>query len=214
MDNFKELAKEYAGIELTEKQLTQFNSLATLLLETNKITNLTAIRDEEGVYMKHFLDSLTLLTALPIETKNIADIGSGAGFPGLPLAIARPDIQITMVESIGKKTSFIENCIEALSLPNAKVIQVRAETLAEDKNYRQKFDVATARAVAFLPDLIKTCIPFVRPKGVFIAMKNDNGAEIEEARKIVNDVDVSIEKIIPINIPALTPRQFIIIQKK
>ena len=214
MDNFKEIAKEYAEIELTETQLTQFNSLATLLLETNKITNLTAIRDEEGVYMKHFLDSLTLLKALPTGTKNIADIGSGAGFPGLPLAIARPDIQITMIESIGKKTSFIKKSIETLNLPNAKVIKVRAETLAEDKNYRRKFDVATARAVAFLPDLIKTCIPFVRPKGVFIAMKNENETEIDEARKIVDDVDVSIEKIIPINIQTLTPRQLIVIQKK
>ena len=214
MDIFKELAKEHTGVELTEKQLGEFNSLATLLLETNKITNLTAIRDEEGVYMKHFLDSLTLLKALPSETKNIMDIGSGAGFPGLPLAIARPDIQITMVESIGKKTSFIQKCIEELSLTNAKVIQSRAETLSTDKNYRQKFDVATARAVAFLPDLMKTCIPFVRPKGLFIAMKNENETEIEEARKVVDEVDVSIEKIIPIHIPTLTPRQLILIRKK
>lgn len=214
MDKFKELVKEHAGVELTEKQLSQFSSLAALLLETNKITNLTAIRDEEGVYMKHFLDSLTLIKALPSETKNIVDIGSGAGFPGLPLAIARPDINITMVESIGKKTSFIQKCIETLNLSNAKVIQSRAETLSADKNYRQKFDVATARAVAFLPDLMKTCVPFVRPKGLFIAMKNENETEIEEARKIVDEVDVSIEKIMPIHIPTLTPRQLILIRKK
>ncbi len=214
MNNFKELAKEYAGIELSEQQLDQFAKLADFLLETNKVINLTAIRDIEGVYIKHFLDSLTLFKAIPENTKSIIDIGSGAGFPGLPIAIARPDIEVTMIESIGKKVSFIEKGIRLLNLPNAKTINERAEKLSLDKNFNQKFDVVTARAVTALPDLIKLCIPFIHKNGIMIAMKSENKEELDMAKRILIGEQLKIKGIIPIKIPLLNPRQLIVIVKE
>ena len=186
MNNFKELVKEYAGIELTDKQIEQFATLAEFHLETNKTINLTAIRDLDGVYMKHFLDSLTLFKAIPENTKYIADIGSGAGFPGLPLAIANPNIQVTMIESIGKKVNFIKSCLELLKLPNANVVNERAEKLANDKRFRGEFDVVTARAVTALPELIQLCIPMVKSDGVMISMKSENKEELELAERVEN----------------------------
>lgn len=214
MDNFKDRALEFAGIRLSQKQIEQFEQLANSLLETNKTTNLTAIRDLEGVYTKHFLDSLTLLKALPEKAKNLADIGSGAGFPGLAIAIARPDIKITMVESIGKKTAFIQKSIELLKLKNAVVVKERVEALGNDKKFKKSFDVVTARAVAFLPKLIELCMPLVKAGGVFLAMKNDNEEELNESEKSLHLFGGIVERKIQVNIPTLTPRQLIIIRKK
>ena len=213
MDNFKELANKYAGINLNDEQIEKFEKLANFLLEANKITNLTAIRDLDGIFTKHFLDSLTLLNAIPNEAKNIIDIGSGAGFPGLPIAIARPEIQVTMVESIGKKSSFIKQCIEILSLTNAKVINDRAEKLSPDNKFKEKFDVVTARAVTALPELIKLCIPFINKKGLMIAMKSKNIEELELAERVLIADNLKIEKIVPISIPSLNPRQLIVIER-
>ena len=213
MENFKESVKKYAGIELNNAQLEQFSKFANLLLETNKITNLTAIRDIDGIYTKHFLDSLTLLKALPNETKKIVDIGSGAGFPGLPIALARPDIEVTMIESIGKKTSFIQKSIETLHIKNAKVIKDRAENLSRNNNFKEKFDVVTARAVTVLSELIKICVPFIHKNGSFIAMKNESKEEIELAERVLIGEKLKIEKIIPVKIPELNQRQLIIIKK-
>lgn len=214
MTNFKELVKENIGIDLNDKQIQQFSTLADFLLETNKSINLTAIRDMEGVYLKHFLDSLTLLKAIPENTKNILDIGSGAGFPGVPLAIANPDIQITMMESIGKKTNFIKKCIELLELSNASVINERAEKLSSTKNLKESFDVVTARAVTTLPELIKLCFPFIHKNGLIIAMKSKNDEEIEMAERVLETENLKIKKIISIEILSLNPRQLIIIEKK
>jgi 16S rRNA (guanine527-N7)-methyltransferase len=211
MNNFKELAKEYAGIELNDTQIEQFSSLANFLLETNKVINLTAIRDIEGVYIKHFLDSLTLFKGIPKDTKFIADIGSGAGFPGLPLAIANPNMQITMIESIGKKVNFIKSCLELLKLKNANVVNERAEKLANDKRFRGEFDVVTARAVTALPELIQLCLPMVKENGVIIAMKNINQEELDSAERVLIGEKLEIKEIVEINIPDLSPRQLIVI---
>jgi 16S rRNA (guanine527-N7)-methyltransferase len=214
MDNFKELAKEYTGVELSNEQLEQFAKLADFLLETNKVINLTAIRDTKGVYMKHFLDSLTLLKAIPDGAKYIADIGSGAGFPGVPLAIARPDMQVTMIESIGKKVNFIKSCLELLKLPNANVVNERAEKLANDKRFKGEFDVVTARAVTSLPELIQICMPLVKNSGVMIAMKSDNKEELELAERVLVGENLEIKEIIKINIHSLNPRHLILIARK
>jgi 16S rRNA (guanine527-N7)-methyltransferase len=213
MDNFKELVKENIDIELNDKQIEQFATFANFLLETNKTINLTAIRDLEGVYIKHFLDSLTLLKATPKDTKSIVDIGSGAGFPGIPIAIVRPDIQITMVESIGKKVSFIEKSIELLNLTNANVVNERAEKLSHLSKFQEKFDVATARAVTSLPELILLCMPMVKKEGIMIAMKNENTEELEMAERVLIGENLKIKKIIPIKILDLNSRQLIIITR-
>ena len=213
MENFKELVKKNIGIELSSKQIEQFATFANFLLETNKAINLTAIRDLDGVYIKHFLDSLTLLKAIPEDTKSIIDIGSGAGFPGIPISIARPDIQVTMVESIGKKVSFIEKSIELVNLTNANVVNERAEKLCHLSKFQEKFDVATARAVTALPELIQLCMPMVKKKGVMIAMKNENKEELELAERILVGENLKIKEIIPIKILDLNLRQLIIISQ-
>jgi len=213
MENFKELVLTHIGIKLSAKQLEQFSVLAQELLETNKITNLTAIRDIDSVYLKHFLDSLTLIKALPEKTKTLIDIGSGAGFPGLPIAIVRPDIEVTMVESTGKKAAFIKKMIEVLNLKRVHIEYVRAETLAKETKFKEKFDVATARAVAFLPKLLEYCTPLIHEDGLFIAMKNVNETELEETKSKLKVFKVNIKEIIPIQIPELTPRQLIVLHK-
>lgn len=214
MNDFKELVKEHIGIELNDRQIEQFSTLADFLLETNKTINLTAIRDIEGVYLKHFLDSLTLLKAIPENTKTILDIGSGAGFPGLPLAIANPNIQITMVESIGKKTNFIKKSIEVLNLSNASVMKQRAEKLSLDNKFKEKFDVVTARAVTALPELITLCVPFINKDGIIIAMKSENKEELEMAERVLVGEKLKIKEIVPINLPDLNKRQLIVIKTK
>jgi 16S rRNA (guanine527-N7)-methyltransferase len=214
MNNFKELVIQNIGIELSDKQIEQFAKLADFLLETNKVMNLTAIRDIEGIYMKHFLDSLTLIKAIPENTKNLADIGSGAGFPGIPLSIARPDIKITMIESIGKKASFIQKSIDLLELQNAKIVNDRAEKLAVHNKSGEGFDVVTARAVTALPELIQLCIPLVKKDGVMIAMKSENKEELELAERVLIGENLEIKKIISINVPELNPRQLIVIGRK
>ena len=213
MDTFSENSLQFAGIKLTANQLKQFETLAHELLETNKTTNLTAIRDADGVYLKHFLDSLTLLKALPSDTKTLADIGSGAGFPGLPIAIACPNIHVTMIESIGKKINFIKHTIEILGLKNTSVVHARAESLREDKHFKEKFDVVTARAVTALPTLLELCIPLVKPDGTFIAMKNSHASELDDSQATLKKLNIFIEDIHPVLLPNLPARELICIHK-
>jgi 16S rRNA (guanine527-N7)-methyltransferase len=196
--------------------------LAEFLLEENKKINLTAIRDLDGIYQKHFLDSLTLNLAftkiglnLAQSGTRIADIGSGAGFPGLPLAIAFPKAQIMLVESIGKKCKFLENAVKFLNLKNVQVINARAENLSD---LTDKIDVVVSRAVAFLSKLSNWCLPLVRKNGFFIAMKNTESAQIEiadeQTKKILKKNNSNITKQIKIEIPNLSPRELIVIQKE
>lgn len=213
MKNFLELAEQYSGLTLTSSQIEQFKKLAFILMEANKTTNLTAIRDEEGIYLKHFLDSLTLIQALPEHTRTLADVGSGAGFPGLVIAITCPEIKIIMIESVGKKTDFIEHAIKELHLKNAHVLRTRVESLAQDIKYAHRYDAVTARAVAFLPILVQYCLPLVRKDGIFIAMKSTNQTEIDEAKKELEKQGAFVQKQIPISIPGLSPRELIVIKK-
>lgn len=209
MEDFKTLAKDYTGVKLSQAQLDKFSLLAKELLLANKKTNLTAIRTESEVYIKHFLDSLTLFKAIPENTNSLADVGSGAGFPGLPIAIVKPDINVTLIESIAKKIKFIENVIGVLDLPNAKTIHDRAEKL--DSKYT--FDVVVARAVASLPVLAEYCLPLTKDGGHFIAMKNAHSTEIAQAREIIKKLGGEIRKIIPISLPDMPARELIVIEK-
>jgi len=202
--------------------------LYTLLIEANKTTNLTRITSAEEFETRHIVDTHTLLPWLNSGMK-IIDIGSGAGFPALPLAVALPDSQIVAVESVGKKVRFIEQAIQALALTNITAIAERSETLAHDRRYRGQFDVATARAVASLNILAELCLPFVKPGGLFLAMKTQSAMETElpaaeNAIKLLggkvravkptleNRVIVVIEKVGPT--PVQYPRQAGIPNKK
>ena len=153
-----------------------FRNLAELLSAANKIHNLTAIKEEEDVIVKHFVDSLLASECIPKGVKLI-DVGCGAGFPSLPLAIYRPDLSILGVDSTSKKINYVNETAKSLGLSNISAISARAEELSHKEEYRETFDVATARAVASLPVLSELCLPFLKVGGLFVAMKAQSADE-------------------------------------
>jgi 16S rRNA (guanine527-N7)-methyltransferase len=163
-------------LDLPAEALARLGTYLDLLLEANRHFNLTAVRDPEEAWTRHILDSLVLLPALPAQGRLI-DVGSGGGLPGLPVAIARPELAVTLLEATGKKCRFLEDTARALGLDQVTVLPGRAETVANDPAWREGFDVATARAVAGLPTLLELTLPFVRVGGELVALK---GARAEE----------------------------------
>ena len=174
------------NIPLTDAQLTQFDRYAQLLVEWNEKMNLTAITDPEGIVVKHFLDSLSLLQGVNLpKNASLVDVGTGAGFPAVPLKIARPDLRVTRLDSLNKRLLFLQEVSAQLALPMATV-HARAEEGGRNPQFREKFDVATARAVAALPILSEYCLPFVKKGGVFGAMKGPGGGqELKDAEKAI-----------------------------
>lgn len=168
--------------------------LCNIMLEQNKVMNLSAIRDESGVICRHFADSLTVAKHIPSGAK-VLDVGSGGGMPALPLAVARPDLHITALDATAKKTAYIASAAQKLGLSNISTICGRAEELGNDVKYREKFDVVCARAVAELRILAEWCVPFAKKDGLFIAMKGKNGvAELDSAVNAVKTLLISLEK--------------------
>lgn len=175
-DMFAARAAEF-GIQLTERQLAQFQEYATHLLAANELINLTRIDDLEAVYVKHFLDSLTCALAQDRPPGNLVDVGSGAGFPGLVLKICWPSTQVTLVESVGKKAAFLESMVQTLNLSGVRVIADRAEVLGQQTQHREQYDLAVARAVAPLNVLVEYLLPLLRPDGRMLAQKGRDPAE-------------------------------------
>lgn len=177
---------EKLGIALTDEQLSRFGELSDLLVEQNKTMNLTAITDPDGIAVKHFADSISVLTASEIQQgARVLDVGTGAGFPGIPLLIMRPDIDLTMIDSTAKKLKYVENTVNKLGLV-AKTLHTRAEEAGQSKEYREKFDFVCSRAVAALNILCEYCLPFVKQNGLFIAMKGAKAQEeIDAARSAI-----------------------------
>ena len=174
---------EKFNIEISEKQLESFDKYYRLLIEYNEKFNITAITEKEEVYVKHFVDSLLFVDMLNGE--NLIDIGSGGGFPALPIKIMRDDIKLTMLEATGKKCEFLKVVVSELGLKDVTVINGRAEDLAKDEKYRERFDMCSARAVARLNTLCEYCMPFVKVNGKFIAFKGQAGEELEEAKNAI-----------------------------
>lgn len=162
------------GDIISEESANKFCALSEFLIEANKTTNLTAITDESEIMLKHFLDSAIAVNVIP-KGAHVIDIGCGAGFPSLPIAILRDDITITALDSTGKKVAFVQEAAKELSLSNVMPICARAEEFA--KEHRESFDVATSRAVARLNVLAELCLPLVKIGGIFIAMKGSKGLE-------------------------------------
>lgn len=163
---------ELIGAELTTAKAEQFDKYCALLVEWNKVMNLTAIVDPDEVAVKHFADSLTLLPYLDrAGTRSLIDVGTGAGFPGLPLKIMRPELEVTLLDSLEKRVRFLNAVIGELGLSGIRTIHARAEDAGRDRKLRGQFDAATARAVAPMNVLCEFCLPFVRPGGRFLAMK-------------------------------------------
>lgn len=196
------------GLTLDDTQLVRFTGYRALLLEWNARINLTAITDPAAIVTRHFLDSLTCLLALPAEWHERAitllDVGAGAGFPGLALAIALPAWRVTLVEATGKKVRFLEAVIADLGLPNATAVVGRAEEVAHQPAYRGRFDMVTARALAALPTLLEYCAPFARVGGYVVAPKKGELAEeITRGRRAALALGARLLAPIPVTLPAL-----------
>ena len=188
------------NISLTQNQLDQLNEYYNLLIEYNKVMNLTGITDYEEVYLKHFYDSLTLVKVIDLNSINsLCDIGTGAGFPGLVLKIVFPNLKITLLDSLNKRVEFLKVVIDKLNLKNIEVIHSRAEDYAL-KN-RNKFDVTTARAVAHTSILLEYAIPLTKINGYFIPLKANMIEELKEIDNAINELNVSLIKKAEFKLP-------------
>ncbi len=204
------------GITLTEKQIEQFLNYYEYLVEKNKVMNLTAITEYEEVVLKHFVDSLSIVKAVDMSKYHrLLDLGTGAGFPGIPLKIAFPDIEVVLMDSLNKRIKFLEEVIEKLELNKITAVHARAEEGARKAEYREKFDICVSRAVANLSSLTEYCLPFVKQKGVFVSyksMKVDD--EIANAKKAVSILGGEIKKIEEFLLPDTEiGRSFVVIEK-
>lgn len=208
----KDLASQ-SGILISETQMNQLEEYKKLLLEWNQKINLTAITDEEEIALKHFLDSMTILKYLTPNASMI-DVGTGAGFPGLVVKIMREDLSVTLLDSLNKRISFLNEVIFKNQLKNIQSIHGRAEEFGNLLQYREHFDFAVARAVAPLPVLAEYCLPFVKTGGLFIAMKGKQTEEIELGLKAIEVLGGFIEKIDTFTLPhSEMERNLILIRK-
>ena len=184
------------GMELSDKQIAQFNLYYELLTAKNKVMNLTAITEYNDVVKKHFIDSIMISRVLDMKKINsLCDVGTGAGFPGIPLKIVYPHLHLTLVDSVGKRVNFLSEVVEKLGLEDVEAIHSRTEDLAHNSKYREKYDLVTARAVASMNVLSEYCIPYAKIGGYFAAYKSGNiEEEIENAKNAVKTLGGKIEK--------------------
>lgn len=217
MTKWQILLKEEAArrdIVLSNKQLEQFLLYAGLLKEWNEKINLTAITQPEEVAIKHFLDSLSPLRYIELpKNASVIDVGTGAGFPGIPLLIVRPDIKLTLLDSLNKRLVFLNEVMRVLGL-KAEKVHARAEEAGINPNYREKYDIAVSRAVAPLNVLCEYCLPLVKPGGKFLSMKGPQAQEeIEASKNAINALSGRLEKTEALSLPDGSGRTIIIVKK-
>ena len=209
----KQKAQEI-GYTLQEEQLEQFFTYKELLIEWNKKMNLTAIEQEEDIITKHFIDSLSIASYIPDTAKGI-DIGTGAGFPGIPLKILKKDLSITLLDSLNKRITFLEEVIRNLSLENIQAVHARAEELAHKEEYREQYDIAVSRAVAPMHTLLEYMLPYVKIGGKCICMKGPNlQEESKDLQNCLETLGGKIEKIEEIVLPETEIKRNIMLIKK
>ncbi len=200
--------------ELTEDQVENFFKYMNLLLEWNEKINLTAITDVDDIILKHFIDSMTVLKYIE-KDKSIIDVGTGAGFPGIPIAIMREDVKITLLDSLNKRINFLNEVCSELKINNIETIHGRAEEAGQNKQYREKYDIAVSRAVANMTTLSEYLIPFVKVGGICICMKGSEiDHELEQAKFAIKELGGKIEKVEKFNLPDSDIERNIVIIKK
>ena len=202
------------NIDLSEKNIDKFSCFKDLLIEWNKKMNLTAITEENDIILKHFIDSLTSLKYIEND-KKIIDVGTGAGFPGIPIAIMKENAEITLLDSLNKRLVFLDEVKKSNNLDNVKLVHGRAEDLGQDINFREKYDISISRAVANFSTLSEYLLPFVKIGGKCICMKGpDSDEEIENAKNAINKLGGRIVEIEKFNLPdSDIGRTIIIIEK-
>lgn len=205
---------ERIGVTLDEKALLRFDKFAVLLLEWNKKMNLTGITEPDDIVIKHFVDSLTFLNYVDVpEESNIIDVGTGAGFPAIPLLIARNDLKFTLLDSLQKRLNFLDTALSELGL-EAELLHARGEDAGQNKNYREKYDFATARAVANMSLLSELSIPFVKTNGSFVAMKGPEiDEELDNAMKAIETLGGSADKVNTFTFADGVKRNIIVVKK-
>ena len=213
--------KDEVCVPLSAETILSFRKYAEMLKEKNKVMNLTSITDDEGIALKHFIDSLTIASYVDEEQSKVKgrkvsliDVGTGAGFPGIPLKINKPGLDLTLLDSLAKRLTFLEEVCGELGLENVKFVHSRAEDAGKDKKYREKFDIATARAVANLPVLCEYCLPFVRKGGCFIAMKGKLEEELKDAEKAISILGGKIETVKEFQLPGTDADRTIVVIRK
>ena len=207
------LKKGLTELGMNTAAIPRLTEFARLLLEKNKVMNLTAITEPEAVATLHLLDCAYLLTLTDCGGKSIVDVGTGAGFPGMPMGILEPKAQLTLLDSLGKRIDFLRECAQTLKLENISCVHARAEEFAAE--HREQFDIATSRAVAALPVLSELALPLVKPGGLFLAMKSvESDEEIESARGAIGQLGGKIEKICDYTVPCTEVRHRVVLIRK
>jgi 16S rRNA (guanine527-N7)-methyltransferase len=219
-----ELAKElvellvngalHYGKSITQHQVEQFTKYMELLKDWNTKINLTAIEDDKEIIIKHFIDSISVLPLVKDQELKLIDVGTGAGFPGIPVKIVNPNIEVTLLDSLDKRVKFLNEVIKSINISKINAIHGRAEDMGISPIYRENYDIAVARAVANLPVLLEYCLPFVKINGIFIAMKGSNTEEFENCSKALDILGGKIEKIEKMVLPFTNIERNVVVVRK
>ena len=215
-EGLRSAARNLLGIHLSREQLEAFDRYTDALISWNKRFNLTAITDPKTIHTKHFLDSITCLQVMgkpPLG--RVVDVGSGAGFPGLPLKIVYPKLKLVLVESVGKKVDFCQHMVEILGLEGVEIVHARVEVVAHQETHRQSYDWAVARAVASMHVLVEYLLPLLRIGGRAVMQKGDTGpTEAHAADEALRILGGRLEQLIPVELPGVVESRFLVVVEK
>ena len=216
MQNLRDAARETLGIKLSKRQAEAFSWYGEELQVWNERFNLTAIRSKEEIETKHFLDSLSCVLARQFQPSGaMVDVGTGAGFPGLPLKIVFPQIQLTLLESIGKKVSFCRHVVKELNLKEVTVEQSRAESRGREIEYRESYDTALARAVAATPVLVEYVLPLIKVGGCAILQKGETGpVEAQSSENAIHILGGKMDQIVKVELPGVAETRYLLVVRK
>ncbi len=216
VDRLIKCARDLLGLELTPEIQQAFSQYADELLAWNAHTNLTAITDPEAIEMRHFLDSLSVMRAVPLTPgQRVIDVGAGAGFPGLPLRLVMPQIELTLLEATAKKTTFLQHIVDVLKLKKVRIVNARAEDTGQDEADRERHDVVLARAVAQMPVLSEYMLPLCKVGGRCVALKGESAAaEAQQAENALKILGGRLERIIAVELPQVAETHHLVVIEK